>query len=173
MNLEYLITDNVGLVHLIVSIIALITGSLVLGMTKGTKNHKKIGYVYSIAMLLVLITAFAMYNLFGKWGIFHWSAVLSSLTLGCGLIPIFTKKPKKNYISLHFSFMYWSVIGLYGALMAETFVRLPKIVVESGIPNAMFYNMTDIAVGITMSLGAYFFIKLRPKWEKTFGQKEE
>jgi hypothetical protein len=64
--------------------------------------------------------------------------------------------------------MYWSVIGLYGAFMAETFVRLPKIVVDSGVPNSMFYNMTGIAVGITMGIGAYFFIKLKPKWDNLF-----
>ncbi len=165
MNFDYIITDNVGLLHLIVSVIAMVTGSLVLGLTKGTKTHKRIGYIYSAAMLLVLITAFTMYNLFGTWGIFHWMAVVSSLTIVLGLIPILTKRPKKNYISMHFSFMYWSVIGLYGAFMAETFVRLPKIVVESGIPNAMFYNMTGIAVGLTMGIGAYYFIKLKPKWE--------
>ena len=166
MNFDYLITDNIGLVHLIASILALMTGTLILTLTKGTNTHKKIGYVYSISMLILLVTAFMMYNLFGTWGIFHWTAVVSSLTIACGLIPIFTKRPRENYISLHFSFMYWSVIGLYGAFMAETFVRLPKIVVESGIPNAMFYNMTGIAVAITMGLGVYFFIKCKPKWEK-------
>ena len=172
MNFEHIITDNIGLLHLIVSVFAMVAGSLVLGLTKGTKTHKRIGYIYSSAMLLVLVTAFSMYNLFGVWGIFHWTAVVSSLTIGFGLIPIFTKRPKKNYISLHFSFMYWSVIGLYGAFMAETFVRLPKIVVDSGVPNSMFYNMTGIAVGITMGIGAYFFIKLKPKWDNLFNKKQ-
>jgi len=171
MNFDYIITDNVGLLHLIVSVIAMVTGSLVLGMRKGTNTHKRIGYVYSVAMLLVLITAFTMYNLFGKWGIFHWTAVISSLTLVCGLVPIFTKKPKKSYISLHFSFMYWSVIGLYGAFMSELFVRLPKIVIESGIPNSMFYNMMGIAVALTMGIGAYFFVKNKSKWEEIFEPK--
>jgi uncharacterized membrane protein len=168
MNFDHFITDEIGLVHLIFSIISLISGTLILWLTKGTKTHKKIGYLYSISMLIVLSTAFAMYNLFGTWGIFHWSALVSSLTLACGLLPILFKRPKNNYISLHFSFMYWSVIGLYGAFMAETFVRLPKIVIESGIPNTMFYNMTGIAVAITMGLGAYFFIKLKPSWDETF-----
>jgi len=171
MNFDYLITDNIGLVHLIASIVTLLTGTLMLGLTKGTNTHKKIGYVYSISMLILLVTAFTMYNLFGTWGIFHWTALVSSLTLIFGLIPIFTKRPKKNYGSLHFSFMYWSVIGLYGAFMAEILVRIPKIVVESGIPNKVFYNMTGIAVGITMGLGAYFFIKHKPKWEKIFELK--
>ena len=168
MNFDHIITDEIGLIHLIFSIVSLISGTLILWLTKGTKLHKRIGYVYSIAMFIVLLTAFFMYNLFGTWGIFHWTAVVSSLTLVCGLLPILLKRPKNNYISLHFCFMYWSVIGLYGAFMAETFVRLPKVVVESGIPNTMFYNMTGIAVAITMGLGAYFFIKLKPGWDKTF-----
>ena len=171
MNFDHLITDNIGLLHLIVSIVAIIAGTFILTITKGTKTHKKIGYIYSVAMIFVLTTSFAMYNLFGKWGIFHWSAVISSLTLACGLVPVLIKRPKKKYISLHFGFMYWSVIGLYGAFMAETFVRLPKIVVESGIPNSVFYNMTGVAVGLTMSIGAFYFIKLKTKWSDIFERK--
>jgi len=93
------------------------------------------------------------------------------LTLIGRLFPILTKKPSTNYLSLHFSLMYWSVIGLYGAFAAETLVRMPKIVIESGIPNNIFYNMTGIAVGLTRGLGAYFFIKLKPKWDEQFGRK--
>jgi uncharacterized membrane protein len=168
MNFENIITNKIGLVHLIFSVISLLAGTLVLILRKGTKTHKKVGYVYSGAMVIVLVTAFSIYNLFGTWGIFHWTALVSTLTLAFGLIPIITKWPKKHYISLHFSFMYWSVIGLYGAFMAETFVRMPEIVIESGVPNAMFYNMTGIAVAITMGLGAYYFIKNKLRWEDKF-----
>jgi len=172
MNFDYIITDEIGLIHFIFSISSLISGSLVLWHTKGTKTHKRTGYVYAISMLIVLTTAFAMYNLFGNWGIFHWMALVSSLTLACGLLPILLKRPRHNYISLHFIFMYWSVIGLYGAFMAETFVRLPEIVIESGIPNAMFYNMTGIAVAVVMGVGTYFFIKLKPRWEESFDENK-
>ncbi len=164
MNFDHIISDNIGLLHLIVSFIAIITGSLVLALKKGTKTHKKVGYIYSAAMLIVLITSFMMYNLFGKWGIFHWLALVSGVTLISGMIPVLTKWPKENYISLHFSFMYWSVLGLYGAFVAEVLVRLPKIVIESGIPNSTFYNMTGVAVAITMGLGGYFFRKNKGKW---------
>lgn len=42
--------DSVGLIHLISAIIALITGTMILVMKKGTLNHKRIGYVYVAAM---------------------------------------------------------------------------------------------------------------------------
>jgi len=92
-------------------------------------------------------------------------AIVSLATLVAGMLPMFLKKPK-SYISLHYGFMYWSVIGLYGAFMAETLVRIPQVVVDSGIPNSTFYNMIGIAVGITVGLGALFHIKNNKKWMK-------
>ncbi len=62
-------------------------------------------------------------------------------------------------------------MGVYGAFVSETLVRMPKVVVESGITNSVFYNMTGIGTAIVMGLGVYFFLKLKPKWEKQFGQK--
>ena len=47
-----------GLINLVFSIVALITGLLVLVTTKGTKQHRRIGYLYSISLLMLNITAF-------------------------------------------------------------------------------------------------------------------
>lgn len=55
-----------GTFHLIVSIIAMISGMMVLCRPKGTKRHKQVGYIYVVAMLLVNLTAFMIYRLF--WG---------------------------------------------------------------------------------------------------------
>ncbi len=169
MNFGNFITSETGLVHFISSLLALILGTLVLIMKKGTAKHKITGRFYAFTMLVVLITAFMTYRLFGTWGIFHWTAVISTLTLFCGLIPILTKRPTKSYVSLHFSFMYWSIIGVYGAFVSETLVRMPKVVIESGIPNSVFYNMTAIGTAVVMGLGVYYFIKLKPKWDQQFG----
>jgi hypothetical protein len=64
--------------------------------------------------------------------------------------------------------MYWSVMGLYGAAVAEVLVRIPKVVIESGVPNKVFYDMTGIGVGLTMGLGVFFFVRMKPKWSKQF-----
>ena len=168
MNFRNFITSNTGLIHFIAAIFALLLGTLVLILEKGTQKHKLIGKLYALTMLVVLTTAFMTYRLFGTWGIFHWTAVISSLTLICGLVPILTKKPAQHYISLHFSFIYWSVMGVYGAFVSETLVRMPKVVVASGIPNRVFYNMTGIGTALVMGFGVYFFIKLKPKWDKQF-----
>ncbi|MCX7929036.1 MAG: hypothetical protein N2558_05155, partial [Patescibacteria group bacterium] len=162
-----------GLIHFIASLFALLFGTVILILPKGTAKHKTIGRLYGLAILVVLVTAFMIYRLFGTWGIFHWTAVISSLTLFAGLFPMLTKRPTDNYISLHYSFMYWSVMGVYGAFVSETLVRLPKVVIESGIPNSVFYNMTGIGTSLVMGLGIYFFLKLKPKWDKQFGNNTD
>jgi uncharacterized membrane protein len=172
MNFENFVTSDTGLIHFIASLFALLLGTLVLALSKGTLKHKIIGRLYALTMLVVLTTAFMTYRLFGTWGIFHWTAVISSVTLICGLIPILTRRPTKNYMSLHFSFMYWSIMGVYGAFVSETLVRMPKVVIESGIPNSVFYQMTGIGTAIVMGLGVYFFLKLKPKWDLQFGQEK-
>jgi uncharacterized membrane protein len=170
MNFGNFITSWTGLIHFVFSIIALLLGTLVLAMEKGTIKHKLIGKLYTMAMFVVLISAFMTYRLFGTWGIFHWTAVVSSLTILLGLIPILTKRPRNNYVTVHFSFMYWSVIGVYGAFVSETLVRMPKVVIESGIPNSVFYNMTGIGTALVMGLGVWYFLKLKPKWDKQFNE---
>ena len=63
--MEHLVRGTNGMIHLIASIIALITGSLVLILKKGTKIHKQIGYVYVVSMGILILTAFMIYRLFG------------------------------------------------------------------------------------------------------------
>lgn len=162
--MEHIVSGPTGIIHLIVSIVAMLSGLFVLIATKGTKIHKRIGYVYSVSMLLVNLTAFLIYRLYGKFGIFHWFAIVSCLTLLAGLSPVLIKKGK-NYVLTHLNFMYWSVVGLYCAFMAEIFSRLPKIILtENGEPMNAFYKGVGIGVGTVIVIGVMFFLKYRPKW---------
>jgi len=163
MNFDHIISNNTGLVHLIASIIALITGTMVLYNLKGTNYHKKVGYIYTASMTVLLITSFMMYNLYGKFGIFHWFALLSTVSLIGGIVPMLIKKPK-DYITTHFSFMYWSVIGLYGALCAEVLVRIPKVIFQDGEILPVFYNLVGVAVFFVMGVGSFMFRKKKIHW---------
>lgn len=100
-----------------------------------------------------------MYRLFGGFGIFHIAAIVSFLTLLAGMIPPFFLRKNPNWISMHIGFMYWSVMGLYGAFVAETLVR---------IPDTPFFSMVGIGTGIVMGIGGFVFYRNRAKWEKEF-----
>lgn len=157
--MDHLISGPIGGLHLLTAITAIIFGTAVIAMPKGTKLHKKMGYAYVASMIPMLITSFLLYNLFGGFGVFHVAAIVSSATLLGGMIPIYYKRPKHNWIAYHFSFMYWSVIGLYGAFFSEIFTRIPE---------TPFFAMVGIATGITFGIGGYVFKKRKDVWFKQF-----
>lgn len=113
-------------------------------------------------------TRHSLYALQSVWemGYFSLAALLSSLTLIGGLLPMLLKKPK-SYVSMHYNFMYWSVFGLYGAFCAEVLTRIPDVIQDGGIPNYVFFNMVGIAVFITMGVG-YFIMGRKKKTWNTF-----
>lgn len=164
--MENIVSGNIGLIHLIVSIIAMITGIFVLLTKKGTIKHKQIGYVYVVSMLLVNVTAFMIYRLFGGFGIFHFFAIVSLLTLIAGMYPILSRKGK-NYIFRHFNYMYWSVVGLYCAFCAEVLTRIPFYL---SIKNSwkLFSTLTGVSIFFVMVIAITFFKKYKPKWENDF-----
>ena len=167
--MDNIVTGTTGFIHLISSIIALVTGILVLTTTKGTTRHKKIGYIYVVSMVVLNLTAFMIYRLFGKFAIFHWFAVLSCLTLIAGMYPVLTKK-SKNYLLTHFNFMYWSVVGLYCAFCAEILTRIPFIY---DLPNKgqLFGILTGVSIFIVMTIATIIFVKMKPKWTKQYERK--
>lgn len=153
------ITSEIGLIHFIVSMLSVVFGTAILLMEKGTKRHKQIGYAYVLSMLGVIITSFMMYRLFGKFGIFHVAALVSAITLSLGMIPAILRKPAKTWFSLHFGFMYWSVIGLYAAFAAEMMVRIPQ---------QPFFRMVGFASFGVALLGAIFMAIYKKKWSQMY-----
>lgn len=147
--------DNIGLVHLLCSIAALVAGAYVLGTAKGTRAHKQAGYVYTILMVLVNVTAFSIYRLFGRFGPFHYAAVLSSLSIVLGMVPAIIRWPKTSWKQFHAPFMYYSVVGLYAAFVSEIVTRIP------GLP---FGTMVFVGTFIVMFIGVYFFQKNIKRW---------
>jgi uncharacterized membrane protein len=156
--MEYLVHDWIGGLHLISSIVSLATGSLVLGMKKGTEIHRKVGYAYAASMVLVVATAFMIYRLFGGFGVFHIAAIVSGLTLAGGMIPVILRRPK-DWLSLHFSFMYWSVLGLYAAFVSEVLVRVPE---------SPFFGMVGFGTGAVMLIGGGWFYYRKDYWSQQF-----
>ena len=145
--------DLTGWIHLVVSILALIAGSFVMCTKKGTKRHKIIGYFYSFFMLSVLVTALLIYRLTGGFNVFHFIAIAGFFYLIMGLVPMVLKR--KNRIKTHIYFMYWSVIGLYAALVAEVLVR---------VPNTPFWWMVGVGVAVVTGIASYYYVKKKKLW---------
>ncbi|MGB5982301.1 MAG: DUF2306 domain-containing protein [Nonlabens sp.] len=162
--------DFIGWLHTITALIALNTGSLVLAHTKGNQKHKILGYIYASSMLIVCGTAFMIYKVQGSFGVLHVFAVISTVTLFLGMLPMYFKY-SANYIVEHLSWMYWSVIGLYCAFAAEVFTRLPVIL---DIPNTygMFYILVGLSAGLVGFVGSFYFKRKKVVWENSFLNRE-
>lgn len=137
----------------------MVVGAFVLFTTKGTRQHKRIGYIYVFSMILVCGSALAIYQLTGRFGIFHVSAVVGFLTLAGGMMPMLIKSIDRKYKAVHFWFMYYSVLGLYAAFASEISVR---------IPDRPFYSMVGIATGTIFLIGTLFILKKEKVWTKYF-----
>ena len=111
-----------GLFHLIVALLAMLFGTWVLLMKKGTRLHKHMGWAYVTTMLLMNGSAFAIYN-FGGFSLFHGFALVSLAGLVLGIWPAIRRK-SPGWFGRHFYFMSWSVVGLYCAFWSEMGTRM-------------------------------------------------
>ena len=157
--MDKLFGDTYGLIHLIFSIFALVTGTLVLFRKKGTRQHKQTGYIYVASMVILLLPTLMIYRQFDGWGLFHYLTVAGLLTLGLGMIPLWIKKPAGKWKYLHLTFMYWSVMGLYAAFVAQ---------ILTWVPATSFFGMVGITFVVITLIAGVFFVNNRPKWIKLF-----
>lgn len=141
--------STIGFLHLLFSIISMITGLIVILNTKGTKFHKKVGNVYVVNMLLLNISSFFISN-FNGFSIFHFFAIVSLITILAGMYPVL--KRSENWLQKHYYFMAWSVVGLYCAFWSEVGTRFVKNIQD-------FWWAVAIATFLTAFLGNYFIKK--------------
>lgn len=139
--------STVGLVHLLSAFVAMVTGAIVLLSTKGGLFHKRAGYVYVAAMLVLNATAFMIYHLFGHFGPFHALAIVSLTGIVGGMLPMLFRRRITGWIYLHYYFMNWSVVGLYAAFWAETLTRT--------LPMGRFWPVVMGATAVTASIGSF------------------
>ena len=135
------------------SVTALITGTVVLLNVKGTIFHKRVGYVYVSSMLILNLSSFFIIS-FGGFSLFHFFAIVSFFTILAGMRAAW--KRHKNWLTSHFYFMSWSVVGLYAALWSEIGTRFT-------ISMKYFWWMVALATFATVVIGAIIINKQAKK----------
>ncbi len=119
--------STLGSIHMVFGILALLAGTAVLLVSKGTRWHRTLGHIYLTSMVGLNATGLFIYNLYGHFGPFHWLAVSSLLTLLAGMIPVLTRQPKGRWLEWHAIFINISFIGLVAATAAEITSRIPGL----------------------------------------------
>ena len=115
--------SSVSEVHVAAALLALVAGSYILATPKGTRAHRRVGQVYVGSMAVLLLTAFRIYFLFGRFGIVHWGAVgsVGALLVGVGAIAV--RRVVRTWLRWHYLGMGASVLGLYAAFLVESTYR--------------------------------------------------
>jgi uncharacterized membrane protein len=144
----------VSVIHLAATVVALGTGTYSLLTRKGTRRHYYLGRVYVGSMLLVLVTAFCIYTLFGRFGIVHWGAVGSAVALLVGTGSVALRSAVPGWRQWHYLGMGTSVISLYAAMAGESIYRL--------LPTGYFWWSTMGPASVVLVGGALLLYRHYP-----------
>lgn len=149
--------STLGWVHTVFAVVAMAAGGVVFLLPKGTRWHRTLGHLYGTAMLGLIATAFAIYDLFGGFGPFHVAAVASLVTLAPGLGSVLLRRPRTRWLDWHAGWMVGSYIGLMCAFAAETTTRVVMPAAAPLLPPevlpTVFWASVALASGAAGALG--------------------
>ena len=143
--MNHVLHSPTSVIHVIVALFSLATGTWLLLSRKGTQQHRWLGYSYTVCMVLVNLTAFRLYYLFGHFGIVHVGATVSLLTLTGGIIAAVYRPA--NWLLWHYRLMSGSVTGLYAAGLVESTYRL--------FPATYFWEVCLGVSGLVFGVGVW------------------
>lgn len=114
-----------GMIHIGLALAAILIGAAMFLRKKGGSLHRRLGYLYSAALLLVNLSALSVYQHSGGPGPFHVLALISLATLGAGLIPALSRRP--GWMHRHAYFMCWSYVGLVAAGVGQLALKFSDL----------------------------------------------
>ncbi len=119
MNLEPILTAAPAIqLHIITVIIALISTALILPMRKGTRIHRKVGWVWAASMVVTSITTFWINSFDFAWGFspIHIFSLVVLFNVPYAIISI-----RKGNVEAHKRAMIGTVVGALGIAGLFTF----------------------------------------------------
>jgi uncharacterized membrane protein len=159
-----MIQSAVGLVHVVTAVLALLAGLAIFLRKKAGPLHRFLGYVYSLSMLVMLVTALSIYQLTGSFNLLHGFALISTATFGRGLYHAVSRKPKGAWLDAHYQWIIGSYIGLCGALVAESSTRfiMPLLRDHYGLHSfGWFWVVVGVATFVVVWVGQVLMNRYR------------
>ena len=158
--------DLTGVIHTLAASIAILVGAVVFLRPKGGPWHRRLGYAYVLCMLIVIVTALAIYRLTGRFNVLHGAAVASSISIGCGFSHAWLRKPHGMWHVWHFYWMSWSFIGLLAAFVAEMATRVARpwmVASFGGSSLGSFWSVVGTVTLLVVFVGGHLVNTHRPR----------
>ena len=143
--IEHLQNHALGLVHVLFALAAIVVGTAIIFSRKGTRKHRWMGRCYVATMFGLNGTALLIYELFGRFGPFHWLALASLASVIAGYIPARRKAP--GWKIRHAHYIVGSYVGLLAAAAAEVASRVPGWTFG---PSVVISSVVIVVIGIFM-----------------------
>ncbi|PEN11461.1 hypothetical protein CRI94_15625 [Longibacter salinarum] len=99
-------------VHVALGVIALVAGAWNLMAQKGTRRHRRAGWIYTGAMAGLILTSFAIFQLTGAFGPFHVMAIVSGATLTLAIYFPLRREYHDGWLEHHYFWITFSYVGL-------------------------------------------------------------
>ena len=157
--------STVSAVHVTAALLALLTGTYILATPKGTRRHRWVGWAYVSSMAVLLLTAFRIYFLFGRFGIVHWGAVGSTGALLLGVGAVVGRAVVPDWLRWHYVGMGVSVTSLYATFAVESTYRL--------FPATYFWWSTLGPGLFVLLLGGWLLRRHYPAWAAAYSSLRE
>jgi uncharacterized membrane protein len=145
--------DALGAIHVVFGLCALLTGTVVVLIRKGTRYHRTIGRWYFASMLGLNVTGLLIYRATGKFNFFHVSALFSLMCIFIGIGVVVLLRPRKAWLERHAYFMSGSYVGLIAAAASEVAARVPGWPLGAAV---------GLATTIVVFSGVYFMLRRTP-----------
>ena len=138
-------------VHTLFGVVALIAGAWNLTTTKGTRRHRLVGWTYVGSMVGLILTSFAIFELFGGFGPFHALSLVSGATLALAVYFPLRRAHHPGWMEHHYFWIAYSYVGLVMATGSHLFAYGPPG--WPGWARALLYWGAPFIIGSALIFG--------------------
>jgi uncharacterized membrane protein len=111
-------------------------------------GHRARGYFYVYAMLVADGAALLMFQLTGRFNVFHVAAIVNLIAIVLAVIPVLRSSRPLSWKIQHYYWISWSYVGLIAAAATEIVVRTGHLVAREQVwtvASAISASVTAIA----------------------------
>lgn len=113
-----------GLAHTAAASLGLATGAVQLLRPRRDAVHRRMGYVFILAMAVSNLSALAIYEFTGGFNIFHVLALYNLLGITLAIRPMLQAPRPFQWRRIHYHWVAWSYAGLCAAAATEFLLRV-------------------------------------------------
>lgn len=133
-------------IHTAAAVIAVILGAVVLGLAKGTPTHRRLGRAYVVALGVMVLSSFTVYEIRSGPSVFHLVSLIEVVLVTYALGQT-RRRRRSDWMRRHAFAVQLSYLVLVVTGIAQFFDRLP---LPSPALNAVVFLQLPLVLGFVV-----------------------